>query len=66
MGDYKCRECREYFDEPHEYVEYHGFSHGPGERWAVCPHCGSCDWAEAIYVEAEEEFEASLKEDYDD
>ena len=66
MGDYKCRECGEYFDEPHRYVEYHGFSYGPGEQWAVCPHCGSCDWAEAYEVEAEEEFEAQLEEEYDD
>lgn len=51
--DYMCRECGEEFDEPHRYTERHGFSYGPGEEWAVCPNCGSCDWAEASVVEAE-------------
>lgn len=51
--DYMCRECGEGFDEPHVYFERHGFTHGPAEQFAVCPCCGSCDWAEAIVVEAE-------------
>lgn len=51
--DYMCRECGEEFDEPHRYTEMHGFTYGPGEEWAVCPNCGSCDWAEASVVEAE-------------
>lgn len=47
---YKCRECGCEFDEPHRYVERHGFTHGPFEKWSECPHCGSCDYV----VEAEE------------
>ena len=52
--EYKCRSCGEYFDEPHEYVERHGFDYGPGERWSECPHCGSSDFDYASLVEAEE------------
>ena len=36
---YRCSEGHE-FDEPHRYVEMHGFTYGPGEHWAVCPYCG--------------------------
>ena len=51
---YKCRECGEEFDEPHCWVEMHGFTWGPGEQWSECPHCGSCDYDELYIVEAEE------------
>lgn len=51
---YKCRECGEYFDEPREWVETHGFGHGPFESWSACPHCDSCDYDDAYQVEAEE------------
>ena len=53
--NYKCRECGEYFDEPHCWVEMHGFTYGPGEHWSACPHCGRCDYDEAYIVEREEE-----------
>ena len=59
--NYKCRECGEYFDEPHCWVEMHGFTWGPGEHWSACPHCGSCDYDEAYVVEREEE--ADLEDD---
>lgn len=62
-GDYKCRECGEYFDEPHRWVEMHGFTYGPGEHWSACPYCGSCDYDEAYVVEREEE---ALEEDYEE
>ena len=51
---YKCRECGEYFDEPHCWIEMHGFTWGPGEHWSACPYCGSCDYDEAYIVEREE------------
>ena len=63
---YKCRECGCEFDEPYTYVERHGFTHGPFERWSECPHCGSCDYDDAYIVEQEEarraEFEAEEDE----
>lgn len=52
---FKCRECGCEFDEPFTYVERHGFTHGPFERWSECPHCGSCDYDDAYIVEREEE-----------
>ena len=58
---YKCRECGEYFDEPHCWVERHGFTYGPFEHWSACPYCGSCDYDEAYIVEREEE--ADLEDD---
>ena len=58
---YKCRECGEYFDEPHCWVERHGFTYGPFEHWSACPYCGSCDYDEAYVVEREEE--ADLEDD---
>lgn len=62
-GTYKCRECGEYFDEPHRWVERHGFDYGPFEHWSACPYCGSCDYDEAYIVEREEE---ALEEDDED
>ena len=60
--NYKCRECGEYFDEPHCWGEMPGFPRGRGAPWSACPYCGSCDYDEAYVVEREEE--ADL-EDYD-
>ena len=40
MYNYKCPVCGHVFDEPHEYDERHGFTHGPAEHWSVCPNCG--------------------------
>ena len=37
---YRCKDCGEIFDEPHEYVETHGFTDGLYERWSCCPYCG--------------------------
>lgn len=37
---YKCDNCGEVFDEPHEYVETHGFTDGLYERCSCCPYCG--------------------------
>lgn len=54
-GQFKCRECGEYFDEPHRWVERHGFDYGPFEHWSACPYCDSCDYDEAYVVEREEE-----------
>lgn len=62
---YKCRECGEYFDEPHCWVERHGFTYGPFEHWSACPCCGSCDYDEAYIVEREEEEEEADLEDDD-
>ena len=59
---YKCRECGCEFDEPHRYVERHGFTHGPFEQWSECPHCGSCDYDDAYVVEAEEARKAEEEE----
>lgn len=66
---YKCRECGCEFDEPYTYVERHGFTHGPFERFSECPNCGSCDYDDAYIVEREEtleaEAEAAGEEDYE-
>lgn len=53
MPEYKCRDCGEYFDEPHRWVEKHGFADGPYEKWSACPHCGSCDYGFSGIVDAE-------------
>lgn len=64
---YKCRECGEEFDEPHRWVERHGFTNGPFEYWSACPCCGSCDYAESYVVEREEDEEAARElEDEDE
>ena len=54
LYNYKCRECGCEFDTPHIYEESHGFTQGPFERIAECPHCGSCDFGDAYLVEKEE------------
>ena len=59
---FKCRECGCEFDELHTYVERHGFTHGPFEHWSECPQCGSCDYADAYIVEAEEARKAKDEE----
>lgn len=53
LFQYKCRECGCEFDEPHTTVERHGFTHGPFERFAECPNCGSCDYDDAYRVAQE-------------
>lgn len=63
---FKCRECGCEFDEPHRYVERHGFTHGPFEQWSECPHCGSCDYDDAYVVEAEEARKAGEEEEDDE
>ena len=50
---FKCRECGCEFNEPHTYVERHGFTSGPFEHWSECPQCGSCDYDDAYIVERE-------------
>lgn len=60
---YKCRECGEEFDEPHRWVERHGFTYGPFEHWSACPYCGSCDYDESYIVEREEEIRRELAEE---
>ena len=60
---YKCRECGEYFDEPHCWVERHGFTYGPFEHWSACPCCGSCNYDESYIVELEEEAARELEEE---
>ena len=58
---YKCRECGAEFDEPHRWVERHGFTYGPFEDWSECPYCGSCDFGDANVVEREEALEAEAE-----
>ena len=60
---YKCRECGAEFDEPHRWVEHHGFTYGPMERWSACPCCGSCDYDDSYIVEREEEIEMEDEDD---
>lgn len=60
---YKCRECGAEFDEPHRWVERHGFTHGPFEHWSACPYCDSCDYDDAYRVEAELEAEAGEEDE---
>lgn len=45
---YKCPECGETFDTPHEYEEKHGLDYGPYEQWSVCPYCGEPGYEEAV------------------
>lgn len=40
MDRYICTDCGRTFDEPHEYEERHGFTHGPYEKLSCCPYCG--------------------------
>lgn len=60
-SQYKCRECGCEFDEPFTYVERHGFTHGPFEKWSECPCCGSCDFDDAYVVEQEEACKAEVE-----
>lgn len=52
--EYICEECGERFEEPHTYEERHGFTHGPFERWSVCPYCGDPGYRELTYDEEDE------------
>ena len=61
--NYKCRECGAEFDEPHRWVEHHGFTYGPFENWSACPYCGSCDYDDSYTVEQEEEAARELAEE---
>lgn len=54
---YKCRECGHIFEEPHRWVERHGFTDGMYEHWSACPRCDSCDYDDRHIVEQEEEEE---------
>ena len=63
---YKCRECGATFEEPHRWVERHGFTYGPFEHWSACPYCGSCDYDEAYIVERGEALKAELEAEEDD
>lgn len=63
---YKCRECGAEFDVPHRWVERHGLTYGPFEKWSECPHCGSCDYDDAYVVEREEEVACELEEEEED
>lgn len=65
-SQYKCRECGCEFDEPYTYVERHGFTHGPFERWSECPCCGSCDFDDTYIVEQEEARRAEFKAEEDE
>ena len=61
---YKCRDCREYFDEPRKYVdwvEYWG-QNVPMESY-TCPCCGGEDFDEDQIVEEEEQDEEEQEED---
>ena len=49
---YKCDNCGEVFNEPHCYVETHGFTDGLVEHWSCCPHCGG---SYEVYCEDDEE-----------
>ena len=36
---YICEGCGHVFEEPMEWEERHGFTHGPFEKWSLCPVC---------------------------
>lgn len=48
MYEFICPECGYEFDTPHEYDERHGFTHGPFEKWSVCPNCGQPGYERTI------------------
>lgn len=52
---YICRECGVHFEEPHTYEEKHGFTHGPFEKWSVCPYCGNPEYHEDRCEEGDQE-----------
>ena len=57
---YKCRDCKEYFEEPvtiTDWVEFWG-SNVPMYSYE-CPCCGSSDFDESWIVEEEEEEEVN-------
>lgn len=54
---YKCRECGAEFDEPHQWVERHGLTCGPFERWSACPNCKSTDYDYSHIVQSELELQ---------
>lgn len=56
--EYICEDCGRVFEEPYRYEERHGFTHGPFEKWSVCPYCGSPGYRERTYDE--EEFEEDV------
>ena len=37
---YICKACGNVFETPKEYIETHGLSYPPYEKWSVCPVCG--------------------------
>ncbi len=54
--DFKCRECKEGFDEPREEVDWsEAWGHMVPMYSHYCPHCGSEAYAEFDKVEREEE-----------
>lgn len=34
-----CLDCKEVFEEPNCYIEYHGQPNMPGEVFYTCPYC---------------------------
>ena len=68
IGDdimYVCLDCGCIFSEPKNYVETHGFSTPPYEKWSGCPNCngayteayecGCCDeWIDGTYIKLED------------
>ena len=41
MKMFKCEECGHLFEEGEQknVIDMHGFSHGEGEKYSVCPRC---------------------------
>lgn len=61
---YKCRECKEYFDEPDYFVEkYEAYGSPWYEKFYVCPYCGDSNYDESWIVEGEEEEEEKEREE---
>ena len=54
---YYCKECGRTFEEPHDYVERHGFASGPFESWSVCPYCGEPGYVLAVECQLDDEME---------
>ena len=51
MTEYVCLDCECQFNEPNKIVEMHGFTHGPGEEFLVCPGCGSNEFVRAVHCD---------------